>query len=711
MINEVELDLGVPEKAVSLYQSDKRYVILEGGRGSAKSWSIADFLLLRGYENKERILCAREIQNSIKDSVHKLLADRITALNLDQVYRVTDKSIRCINGTEFLFKGLRHNVQDIKSTEGITKCWCEEAQSVSRSSLGVLIPTIRQEGSQIYFSYNRQSPEDPVHVDFVESGREDVTHINMNYWDNRYFPEVLRKEMEWDKKTDPDKYEHIWCGKPLAHSEAQIFYGKWRIEDFDTHEKVNFYYGADWGFAKDPSTLIRSYEHERKLYIDYEAYEIGCEITDLPKLWKQVPNSDFYTVIADNARPEHISYMNGQGFNVRKSVKGAGSIIEGIKRLRGFEEIIIHSRCTHAIDEFKTYCYKIDRLTGEIGNVPEDKNNHCFVAETPILTDKGYKNIVDIYPGDLVRTRTGFNKVIALYCNGLKGVKEFNISKYKLTGTDTHEILTPEGKVRIKDLSPSDYIYKWSYICQRIKKVKAKQLSLMGSLIEDIQNQKDVLTGITSPVQSTVLPNICIELFMKMNMEKSKKDIMSIIRTAILSIMHWTIWLVLPVFSIYRIMQQNIVKKIPIKLKEIWITLDLLQKNGIEAKKAERGIGNMRRTLLNMKKQNMNVNNVEKAILLLKRILINFALMLVNLLIAGQRVLMILLRTVSCVIKSLKSINILKQKHAQDRVQMVYDIEVEDNHEYFANDILVSNCVDALRYSTEGIAQYAIIER
>ncbi len=374
------LKLAIPPKLIPLHQTKKRYVNIEGGRGSGKSWTIADFLLIKGYETKQRILCTREIQNSIRDSVHKLLSDRIEALGLGPFYKITDKAIKGLNGTEFLFKGLRHNPQDIKSTEGVTKCWVEESQSVSRASLNVLTPTIRDEGSQIYFSYNRQTDDDPVHTDFVESGREDVLHININYDSNPYFPDVLRAEMEWDLKTDPDKFQHIWMGLPLAHSEAQIFYGKWKVDDFDTHENVNFYYGADWGFSRDPSTLVRCYGHEKKLYIDYEAYQIGCETTELPELWRTVPGSDFYTTIADNARPEHISYMKGQGFNVRKSVKGPGSIIEGIKRLRGFEEIIIHSRCVHTIDEFKTYCYKIDRLTGDIGNVPEDKNNHLIDA-------------------------------------------------------------------------------------------------------------------------------------------------------------------------------------------------------------------------------------------------------------------------------------------------------------------------------------------
>ena len=366
-----------PEKLHPLINSDYRFNVIYGGRGSAKSWTLADMLLSRGISSRKRYLCAREVQVSIKDSVHKLLADRIEYHNISHVYKVTDKSIIGLNGTEFLFKGLYRNINDIKSTEGLDGCWVEEAQSVSRPSLEILTPTVRKEGSQIFFTYNPTEETDPVHVDYNLKDRADTLKIEMNYSDNPWFPEVLRKEMEYDRNNDPDKYAHKWLGKCVMHSDAQIYFGKWRIEDFQSRDDVEFYYGADWGFSADPSCMIRNYVYDNILYIDYESWGYGVDIDRLPELFSKVPGSQENTSIADSSRPETISYMNRNGYpKMKSSIKGAGSVEEGISHIRSYKEIVIHPRCKHMIDEFRLYCYKIDKLTGLPTNKPEDKHNH-----------------------------------------------------------------------------------------------------------------------------------------------------------------------------------------------------------------------------------------------------------------------------------------------------------------------------------------------
>jgi hypothetical protein len=217
------MKIQIPEKLHSLFTNTKRYVVIFGGRGSGKSHGVAAFLLAKSLEKKCRILCTREIQNSIRDSVWKLLTEKIYEYKWDNYFKITENSIVCIRtGSEFIFKGLRGNAQDIKSTEGIDYCWVEEAQTVSRKSLEVLIPTIRKDGSQIIFTYNPLTEEDPIHADFTLVDRDDTLKIQINWRDNPWFPEVLRSDLDYDKKTNINKYLHIWEGHCVAYENDQI---------------------------------------------------------------------------------------------------------------------------------------------------------------------------------------------------------------------------------------------------------------------------------------------------------------------------------------------------------------------------------------------------------------------------------------------------------------------------------------------------------
>ncbi len=379
-LNQITEKIKVPKKLECLFITAKRYIDIYGGRGSAKSHTIATFLLSKALEKKCRILCTREIQNSIRDSVWKLLSDKITEYGWDDFFDVKNDSIICKKtGSEFIFKGLLRNINDIKSMEGIDFCWVEEAQSVSRKSLEILIPTIRKPKSQIIFSYNPTNDRDPVHVDYTLADRDDCLKVEINYSDNRWFPEVLKKEMEYDRSHDLDKYYHIWEGKTVVHSQAQVFYGKWAIDEFEAPEKTFFLFGADWGFSNDPTCLVRCYNSDGKLFIDYETWGIGIDIDKLPDMFSNIPESKKFHVTADSARPETISYIQKRGFPlIRPAVKGKGSVEDGIAFLRGFAKIIIHPRCKHTIDEFRTYSYKTDPITGEISNKLEDKNNHLI---------------------------------------------------------------------------------------------------------------------------------------------------------------------------------------------------------------------------------------------------------------------------------------------------------------------------------------------
>lgn len=193
-----------------------RYKVLHGGRGGLKSYFFADMCINRALEKKTRILCAREIQGSIKDSVHRLLCDRIEAAGASEFFHITEKSITASNGSNFLFKGLLRNVQEIKSTEGIDICWIEEAENCSENSFEVVLPTVRKENSEIWISFNPKYPDDPTYLRWVVNPPDNALVIQVNYWDNPWFPKVLQKEMEQDKARDFQLYLQKWEGKPVG---------------------------------------------------------------------------------------------------------------------------------------------------------------------------------------------------------------------------------------------------------------------------------------------------------------------------------------------------------------------------------------------------------------------------------------------------------------------------------------------------------------
>ena len=213
-----------PQKLKCLFDPPKsRYRVLWGGRGAGKSHSIAKALLIKGAMNPLRILCAREFQTSIRDSVHKLLCDQIEDLGLQVFYDITDRTIRAKNGTEFNFVGLKNNVANIKSYEGVDICWIEEAQAVSSRSWDTLIPTIRKEGSEIWISFNPELETDPTYQRFIIHAPENAQVQKINWSDNPWFPETLRLEKDALKARDPEAYNMVWEGVCRQTVDGAIF--------------------------------------------------------------------------------------------------------------------------------------------------------------------------------------------------------------------------------------------------------------------------------------------------------------------------------------------------------------------------------------------------------------------------------------------------------------------------------------------------------
>jgi phage terminase large subunit len=358
-------------------KSPRRYNLLRGGRGSGKSWTVADIFLIWGMTARKRFLCTREIQKSIKESVHQLLDDKIRLKKLP--YIVTRDSIRCtLTGSEFIFHGLQDiTSQNIKSMEGISACWIEEAHTATKKSLDLLIPTIRQENSFLVFTYNPEEEDDPISNMFDEND-PDVLFITANYYDNPYCPEVLIKEAERSKakaeKTgDWSDYNHIWLGHPISRT-AKIF-KNYRVEEFDHSTFDNIREGLDWGFADDPFAYVQShYDRKRgQLWIYNELYLYGHSNQ---QAFNRVKELTCTRVIGDSSEPKSIQEGRNSGLNIAGAKKGQGSVEHGIKFLQSLE-IIIHPRCVNTITEFKKYSYKEDK-NGKVLPQPVDKFNHII---------------------------------------------------------------------------------------------------------------------------------------------------------------------------------------------------------------------------------------------------------------------------------------------------------------------------------------------
>jgi len=366
-----------------------KYKGAHGGRGSGKSHFFAERLIEEAVADPTlRAVCVREVQKSLDQSVKQLIEDKIELHGLGGYFEILDTEIHVLDDDGeraglIIFQGMQnHTAASIKSLEGYRIAWVEEAQSLSQRSLDLLRPTIRVEGAEIWFSWNPESPKDPVDAFMRGPGAEDdpdIVCVEVNYGDNPWFERTsLASDMVRDRARDPDKYAHVWLGEYRRLSEAAVF-RNWRVEEFDTPEDAEFRFGADWGFANDPTVLIRCFLKGRTLYVDREAFAVGCEIDRTPALFDTVPGARAWTITADSARPETVSYMRRQGFRIISAIKGPGSVEDGVEFLKSFD-IVVHPRCVEIAKELARYSYKVDAKTSEVLPLLEDKFNNGIDA-------------------------------------------------------------------------------------------------------------------------------------------------------------------------------------------------------------------------------------------------------------------------------------------------------------------------------------------
>lgn len=367
-----------------------RYKVLWGGRGSGKSWGVAIALLIRASQEPTRILCARELQNSLDDSVHKLLSDQIDAMGLQSFFTVLRDSIRGANGSEFIFEGLRHNTTAIKSMEGIDVCWVEEAEKVTELSWSVLVPTIRKPGSEIWLTFNPAHPEDATWQRFVANPQPNSWVCNVNWSDNPWFPDVLRSEMETLKERDYQEYEYIWEGKFRQFTDGSI-YKKEIIEARRTNRTGLTIYDpalpviTAWDLGIGDSTSIwfaQVYRNEVRL-IDY--YENNGE--GLPH-YAQVLQQKGY-LYGDHWAPHDIQVRElGSGLSRLEVARSLG-IKFRIAPRQGLEDGIHAVRLTiprmwfdkkvdKALERLSMYRRELNAATGEYRTTPvHDASSHC----------------------------------------------------------------------------------------------------------------------------------------------------------------------------------------------------------------------------------------------------------------------------------------------------------------------------------------------
>lgn len=386
---EVTATVQVPRKLIPIFFTDKRYIVLYGGRGSAKSATAATWMAIRGYQNPGPRLVSREYQNSLSDSSFAEIKRAITREGSDgkpvypwlkSFYDIGETYIRG-GASEFIFRGLHRNTDSIKSITGLKDCWIEEGDNVSKESFLAVDPTIREPDSKIIIVLNPKNADAYIYQRFIVGNDPDALVIECNYHDNPWFPDVLERLRKSAESGDPDMYAHVWLGQLITRTDAQIFGGRWKVEEFTPGAGWDGPYdGLDFGFSNDPTAGVRVWIQGRRLCIEHECGRVGLELDDTAKYMKSGMPWDRNLIRADSARPESISYLQRNGLpGIVACKKGPGSVESGIRHMRSYE-IIVHPRCVETARELRLYSYKVDRLSGDVTSTIIDAHNHYIDA-------------------------------------------------------------------------------------------------------------------------------------------------------------------------------------------------------------------------------------------------------------------------------------------------------------------------------------------
>ena len=392
-----EARLELPPKLIPVFTGPARYRGAHGGRGSGKTRTFALMTAVKAMMFAEAgisgvILCGREFMNSLEDSSMEEIKQAIRSVPwLDAYFEMGEKFIRTKNRrVSYVFVGLRHNVDSLKSKARVLLAWIDEAESVSETAWMKLRPTVREANSEVWVTWNPEKDGSPTDQRFRKAAPSNAKIIEMNYQDNPWFPDVLEQERQDDRKRlDDQTYAWIWEGAYRENSDAQILAGKYRVDEFEPQPGWNGpYFGIDWGFSQDPTAGVKLWIHDQRLYVEHEACKVGLENDDIAGFMIQrLPGIEKHVVRADSARPETISHAKSTGQGKRQALpkimavqKWPGSVEDGIAHLRSYREIVIHPRCKETLKEARLYSYKTDRLSGDVLTTIVDANNHHMDA-------------------------------------------------------------------------------------------------------------------------------------------------------------------------------------------------------------------------------------------------------------------------------------------------------------------------------------------
>ena len=383
-MSKLSVEIPIPEKFQILLQP-KRYKIFYGGRGGARSWSCARAILILGMQKSLRILCAREFQNSIKDSVYQLLVDQIRQLGLEKIYTIQSTCILGINGTTIHFEGLKRNTINLKSYEGADICWVEEAQTVSKSSWDILIPTIRKKGSEIWITFNPELEEDETYQRFVLSPPKNSIVLKTKWNDNPWFPSVLKQEMEEMKNRDYASYLNVWEGHCRSSVEGAIFAkelqkateeGRICHVSYNSSVPVNTFWDlghsdltAIWfaqlvGFEYH---ILRYYSNSGEKMAHYLKY-----VKDLPYVYgtHYLPHDAAHEQLGSEKTIEQQAVAALKEVIVIPRVHAKVNSIEAVRAI--FDRCYFDKElCADGLSALRRYAYHVDQETGRVSKEPE----------------------------------------------------------------------------------------------------------------------------------------------------------------------------------------------------------------------------------------------------------------------------------------------------------------------------------------------------
>lgn len=380
----------IPEAMVPLWTGGYEHYALYGGRGGAKSHGIAEPIVHRTFNRKRTVVCGREFQNSIDNSVKSLIEQKINKMGMSVYYKVTDRSIEHVgNGSKFSFIGMARNPESAKSFEGCDVFWGEEAQTFSKHSVELIIPTIRAEGSELFWSWNPRDEDDEVDQLFRGIEPPENSYIACVGWeDNPWFYKTrMPSERRRMLRVSPKRYAHIWGGGYDEDPDTSVFQN-WSVGAMEIPPKAIPRFGLDFGFATDPNFIVKLYVIEEldTIYFAQEAQAHKLGNNKLFDFITQITEAEDYEIIADSARPETIDYLVGKGLNIVGARKGAGSVKNGLNWMQGYH-LRIHPDCVHMQEEVRKYKWHVDSKGRPMPMPAPYQNDHGIDASRYAIED------------------------------------------------------------------------------------------------------------------------------------------------------------------------------------------------------------------------------------------------------------------------------------------------------------------------------------